>query len=84
MSGERRRAGGWLLPVIVVAVGALFLLNGVQNGTLKPVSLKPVNLAGLAVMAAGIIAVIAGRRTPLMKLAGVFICGAGAIMVICL
>ena len=84
MSGENRRYGGWLLPVIVVAVGAYFLLNAMRQGTLTAVSLKPVNYVGLALMAAGLVGVVALRKRDLWKLAGVLVCGVGAIMVICL
>ena len=79
MSGERR---GWLLPVIVVAVGAYFLVTGMQNGTLTAVHLKPVGWVGLAAMAVGV--AIQFTKKPLLKLAGVAACGIGAIFVICL
>lgn len=84
MSGENRRYGGWLLPVIVVAVGAYFLVNGMQKGTLQSVALKPVNIAGLVLMAAGLVASIAARKNGLLKLAATLVCGVGAILVICL
>ncbi len=87
MSGENRRYGGWLLPVIVVAVGAYFLvngMNGMQRGTLQSVALKPVNIAGLVLMAAGLVASIAARKNGLLKLAATLVCGVGAILVICL
>lgn len=84
MSGENRRNMGWLLPVIVVGVGAYFLYAGMRQGTLQPVSLKPVQWAGIGVMAAGVVAVLLSRKRKLMKLAGVLVCGIGAIMVICL
>ena len=80
MSGEHRR--GWILPVIVVAVGAYFLVTGMQQGTLSAVTLKPVNWAGLALMAAGLVS--AFMKRPALKLAGVAACGIGAILVICL
>ena len=82
MSGENRRMGGWLLPVIVVAVGAFFLYTNVQAGTLHAATLRPVNWAGIALMAAGALA--AFWKKPLVKLMGVLVCGIGAIMVICL
>ena len=82
MSGENRRFGGWLLPVIVVGVGVYILITGMQRGTLSAVKLKPVNLAGLALMAAGVIAAL--MKKPILKLTGLFVCAIGAIMVICL
>lgn len=84
MSGENRRYGGWLLPVIVVAVGAYFLVDALQKGTLTAVALKPVNYAGLALMVAGLVGVLALRKRDLWKLVGTLVCGVGAIMVICL
>lgn len=81
MSGERGRTG-WLLPVIVVIAGGYFLLTGMQSGTLRAATLKPVNWAGLAVMAAGL--VLALGKQPVRKLLGVLACGVGAILVICL
>ena len=80
MSGEHRR--GWILPVIVVAVGAYFLVTGMQRGTLSAVTLRPVNWAGIALMAAGLI--FAFMKKPALKLLGVAVCGIGAILVICL
>ena len=80
MSGEHRR--GWILPVIVVAVGATFLVTGMQRGTLSAVTLKSVNWAGIALMAAGLIS--AFMKKPVLKLVGVLACGIGAILVICL
>lgn len=84
MSGERRRTGAWLLPAIVVAVGAYFLITGLRGGTLKPVTLSPVNWIGLAVMAAGLAANVIWHKEPRIRLLGVLACGVGAIMVICL
>ena len=84
MSGENRRYGGWILPVIVVAVGAYFLVNAIRKGTLQPVALGPVNIAGLVLMAAGLIASLAARKNGLIKLAATLVCGVGAILVICL
>ncbi len=84
MSGEDRRFSanrGWLLPVIVVIAGAAFLIASMRGGTLSAVALKPVNLAGLALMIAG--AVPALGKKPLGKLIGTLICGVGAILVIC-
>ena len=83
MSGERRRAGGWLLPVIVVGLGAYFLLTGMQGGTLKPAALKPVNWAGIPLLVAGAVAAIAVKK-PAIKLIGVLLAGVGAILIICL
>ena len=80
MSGEHRR--GWILPVIVVAVGAYFLVTGMQRGTLSAVTLRPDNWAGIALMAAGLIS--AFMKKPALKLLGVALCGIGAILVICL
>lgn len=82
MSGENRRIGGWLLPAIVVAVGAYFLISGMRSGTLRAVELKPVNWAGLGLMAAGLVAAL--LKKPVLKLLGVLVCAVGAIMVICL
>lgn len=82
MSGEHRRFGGWLLPVLVVAAGAYFLVTAAQRGTLNAVSLKPVSWAGLALMAGGLVA--AFFKKPAVKLLGVLACGVGAILVICL
>ena len=84
MSGENRRYGGWLLPVIVVAVGAYFLVDALQKGTLTAVALKPVNYVGLALMVAGLVGVLALRKRDLWKLVGTLVCGVGAILVICL
>lgn len=80
MSGERRR--GWFLPVIVVAVGAYFLIAGMRGGTLRAARLRPVNWAGVALMVAGLIPTF--MKKPVLKLAGVLLCGIGAILVICL
>ena len=80
MSGEHRR--GWILPVIVVAVGAYFLVTGMQRGTLSAVTLKPVNWAGIALMVAGLVS--AFMKKPALKLMGVALGGIGAVLVICL
>lgn len=82
MSGENRRFGGFLLPVIVVLVGAYFLVTGMRSGTLSAAELKPVNWVGLALMLAGLIC--AFFKKPALKLAGTLVCGVGAILVICL
>ena len=81
MSGEPRRFGGWLLPVIVVMVGVYVLLT---SGNLRPVALRPVQWAGIAAMIAGAVVTLAVRQRPLVRLAGVIVCGVGAILVICL
>ena len=74
---------GRLLPLLVVAVGAYFLLTGMQGGTLRAAVLKPVNGVGLALtLASAALALIA--RKPIVKLAGVLLCGIGAILVICI
>lgn len=80
MSGER---GRFLLPVIVLAVGAYVLITSAGQGALQPVSLKPVRWAGIAVMAAGLVPALVLKK-PLWRLAGVVVCGIGAILVICL
>ena len=80
MSGGNRRFG-FALPILVVAVGAYFLVNAMRAGTLKPIALEPVNIAGLAVMASGLVAVFAGRKRDVVKLTGTLVCGVGAVMV---
>lgn len=82
MSGENRRPYGWLLPVIVVAAGAYFLISARQRGTLAPAALKGVNWVGLGLMVAGLVAAL--MKKPLVRLLGTLVCGIGAIMVICL
>ena len=82
MSGENRRFGGFLLPVIVVLVGAYFLVTGMRPGTLRAAELKPVNWVGLMLMLAGL--VCAFFKKPALKRAGTLVCGVGAILVICL
>ena len=93
MSGEDRRPDGfrsWLLPVIVVAAGVVTLAWLSRRGALAPVVLKPTGWAGLAAMAVGLAAVIAGKlrrespNGPALQLGGLLACGIGAIMVICL
>ncbi len=81
MSGEHRR---FLLPVIVLAVGVYVMITSSGQGALRPVSLKPVQWAGIAVMAAGLVSALVIRKKPLWRLAGVIVCGIGAILVICL
>ena len=82
----------WLFVVIILVVGlVLFGDNAFHIGA---PSLNGTRIAGLCVMSAGLIAVqaagfIAGRmgeerRTsavPIIKLAGVLVCGAGALIV---
>ena len=82
MSGEHRRFGGFMLPAIVVIVGVVYALSAAQNGTLKAVTLRPVNWAGVALLVAG--AVAAFQKKPAVKLLGVLAAGIGAILVICL
>ena len=82
MSGEHRRFGGFMLPAIVVIAGVVYALGAAQNGMLSAARLKPVNWAGLALMAAGVVA--AFMKKPTVRLMGVLACGIGAILVICL
>lgn len=82
MSGEHRRYGGFMLPAIVVIAGVVWALTAAQSGTLSAAALKPVNWAGLALMAAGVVA--AFMKKPTVRLMGVLACGVGAILVICL
>ena len=82
MSGDRRRAGGWILPVIVVLVGAYFLWTSANRGALNAVKLTPAGWAGLALMVAGAVVAVAVRERRLLKIAGVALCVAGAVMVI--
>lgn len=92
MSGEDRRPEGfrgWLLPVMVAAAGVGALAWLARRGTLKPVALTPVGWLGLALMLAGLAAVVAGRvkrehpRSLALQLGGVLACGIGAMLVIC-
>ena len=82
MSGEHRRFGGLMLPAIVVIAGVVYALSAAHNGTLSAAALKPLNWAGLALMAAGVVA--AFMKKPMVRLMGVLACGVGAILVICL
>lgn len=79
MSGEKRRFGGWFLPVIVVAAGAYALYTAKQSGRLNAVALGPVNWAGLAAMVAGLVIALCLRGR--WKLAGLAVCVVGAVMV---
>lgn len=72
------------LPVIVVVIGAYFLISGMRAGTLTPVALKGENWAGLALMVVGLAASLIVRKESMLRLLGVLLCGVGAIMVICL
>jgi len=74
--------GGWILPVIVVLAGAYLLWTNVSRGNLSAVKLTAASWAGLALMAAGAAAAIAVRERRLLKIAGLALCVAGAIMVI--
>ena len=82
MSGEHRRHSGWILPVIVVAVGAYFLYTAARRGALRAVALGPVGWVGLALMVAGAALALIVRRNKYLRLAGVLLCGAGAMMAI--
>ena len=84
MSGEHRRPGGWVLPVIVIGVAACLLLQSSGQGALSPAALKPLQWVGVAVTLAGAVAAFAVRKRPFVRLAGVLVCGVGAIMAICL
>lgn len=81
MSGDRRPLGGWMLPAIVVAVGACVLIGGMQRGALKPIALTPLNWVGLALMVAGAVLAVGAQKSRLVKLAGVAICAVGAMLV---
>ena len=94
MSGRGEDRGGdgpraWLRgALVVVAVAALLGAFGLQNGLRRP-QLKPVNLAGVAVMIAGLAVSLFGGRIvrnrpdvqPFVRLSGVLVCGIGAAMV---
>ena len=95
MSGGDRHSGGtrhWLLPVTVAAAGIAFLLSSHSQGMLKPAKLTPTGWAGIAMMLAGLISVVAAtvaglekhnaRAALLVKLLGVLACGIGAIVVV--
>ena len=79
----------WLRgALVVVAIAALLGAFGLQSGLQRP-QLKPVNLAGIAVMVVGtLIALFGGRiarnkpeAQPFVRLGGVLVCGIGAAMV---
>ena len=82
MSGDKRRMGGWILPVIVVLIGAYFLWTSASRGALNAVRLTSAGWAGLGLMVAGAIVAVAVRERRLLKIAGLALCVAGAIMVI--
>lgn len=79
----------WLRgALVVVAIAALLGAFGLQNGLQRP-QLKPVNLAGIAVMVIGLALSLFGGRLarhkpeiqPFVRLGGVLVCGIGAAMV---
>lgn len=84
MSKEHRRPGSWLLPVLIAAVGVSYLVASNARGALSVAALKPINRVGLGVMLAGLVLALFVRKRPLARLAGVMLCGVGAILVICL
>jgi len=84
--GDGPRA--WLRgALVVVAIAALLGVFGLQSGLQRP-QLKPVNLAGIAVMIVGLAVSLFGGRivrdkqvAPFARLGGVLVCGIGAAMV---
>ena len=94
MSGRGEDRGGdsprtWLRgALVVVAIAALLGVFGLQSGLQRP-QLKPVNLAGIAVMVVGLLISLFGGRIarkkpeaqPFVRLGGVLVCGIGAAMV---
>ena len=89
--GEDRSGDGprvWLRgALVVVAIAALLGAFGLQSGLQRP-QLKPVNIAGIAVMVAGLLVSMFGGRftrnkqvAPFIRLGGVLLCGIGAAMV---
>jgi len=74
--------------LVVVAIAALLGAFGLQSGLQRP-QLKPVNLAGIAVMIVGLAVSLFGGRIvrgkpdaqPFVRLGGVLVCGIGAAMV---
>ena len=79
----------WLRgALVVVAIAALLGGIGLQSGLRRP-QLKPVNLAGIAVMVVGLLIALFGGRIvrnrpeprPFVRLGGVLVCGIGAAMV---
>ena len=92
MSGRGEDRGGntpqvWFRgALVVVAIAALLGVFGLQSGLQRP-QLKAVNLAGIAVMVAGLAVSLFGGRFardkqfgPFVRLGGVLICGIGAAM----
>lgn len=90
MSGRGEDSPGmWLRgALVVVAIAALLGAFGLQSGLQRP-QLKPVNVAGIAVMVAGLAVSLFGGRIarnkpqvhPFVRLGGVLVCGIGAAMV---
>ena len=89
--GEDRSGDGlrvWLRgALVVVAIAALLGAFGRQSGLQQP-QLKPVNIAGITVMVAGLLVSMFGGRftrnkqvAPFIRLGGVLLCGIGAAMV---
>ena len=79
----------WLRgALVVVAIAALLGAFGLQGGLQRP-QLKPVNLAGIAVMIVGQgVSLFGGRIArgrpevqPFVRFGGVLVCGIGAAMV---
>ena len=94
MSGRGEDRGGdsprvWLRgALVVVAIAALLGAFGLQSGLQRP-QLTALNIAGIAVMIAGLpVALFGGRLArnrqelaPFIRLGGVLLCGIGAAMV---
>ena len=93
MSGRGEDRGGdsprvWLRgALVVVAIAALLGAFGLQSGLQRP-RLTALNLAGIAVMAVGLLVSLFGGRltrdrqvAPFIRLGGVLLCGVGAAMV---
>ena len=93
MSGRGEDRGGntpqvWIRgALVVVAIAALLGAFGLQSGLQRP-QLKPVNIAGIAVMVVGLLVSLLGGRftrdkqvAPFIRLGGVLFCGIGAAMV---
>lgn len=95
MSGRNSDRGGlgayqWLRgALVVVAIAAVLGVFGTSTALKRP-ELSPLNIAGIAVMAVGLVIAVAsatlvkGERQRLalgLRLGGVLVCGIGAIMV---
>ncbi len=93
MSGRGEDRGGdsprvWLRgALVVVAIAALLGAFGLQSGLQRP-QLKPLNIAGIAVMVIGLPVALFGGKiarnpqvAPFVRLGGVLLCGIGAAMV---